>query len=138
MLRVLIPVINKEGALQAARHAAFLYAEHCVSEVELMEVLEPPDQGRASAFHSRGTPRLQEKRAMLSALVQTRAILDDAGVPYHWSRVYGPVAGTIAARAAEKRSDIVLVDASHLGFLTRWWVMNRLWRSMQTPVTMVH
>jgi hypothetical protein len=109
-----------------------------VSEVELIEVLEPPDQGRASAFHSRGALRSQQKRAMLSALSQTRAILDDAGVPYHWSRVYGPVAGTIAARAAEKCSDIVLVDASHLGFLTRWWVMNKLWRSMQTPVTMVH
>jgi hypothetical protein len=138
MLRVLIPVINKEGALQAARHAAFLFAEHCVSEVELIEVLEPPDQGRASAFYSRGTLRLAEKRAMLSALSQTRAILDDAGVPYHWSRVFGPMARTIAARAAEKRSDIVLVDASHLGFLTRWWIMNKLWRSMQTPVTMVH
>jgi hypothetical protein len=138
MLRVLIPVINKEGALQAARHAAFLFAEHCVSEVELIEVIEPPDQGRATAFHSRNSLRLQEKRAMLSALSQTRAILDDAGVPYHWSRVFGPVARTIAARAAEKRSDIVLVDASHLGFLTRWWIMNKLWRSTQTPVTMVH
>jgi nucleotide-binding universal stress UspA family protein len=138
MLRVLIPVINKDGALQAARHAVFLFAEHCVSEVELMEVLESPEQGHASAFHSRGALRLQEKRAMLSALSQTRAILDDAGVPYHWSRVFGPVAGTIAARAAEKRSDIVLVDASHLGFFTRWRVMNKLWRSTQTPVTMVH
>jgi nucleotide-binding universal stress UspA family protein len=104
----------------------------------LMEVLESPEQGHASAFHSRGSLRLQEKRAMLSALSQTRAILDDAGVPYHWSRVFGPVAGTIAARAAEKRSDIVLVDASHLGFFTRWRVMNKLWRSTQTPVTMVH
>jgi nucleotide-binding universal stress UspA family protein len=131
-------VINKDGALQAARHAVFLFSEHCVSEVELMEVLESPEQGHASAFHSRGSLRLQEKRAMLSALSQTRAILDDAGVPYHWSRVFGPVAGTIAARAAEKRSDIVLVDASHLGFFTRWRVMNKLWRSTQTPVTMVH
>jgi nucleotide-binding universal stress UspA family protein len=121
-----------------ARHAAFLFAEHCVSEVELMEVLEPSDQGRASASYSRGTLRLQEKRAMLSALVQTRAILEDAGVPYHWSRVFGPVARTIAARAAEKRSDIILVDGSHLGFMRRWWVMTRLWQSMQTPVTMVH
>jgi hypothetical protein len=138
MLRVLIPVINKDGALQAARHAVFLFSEHCVSEVELMEVLESPEQGHASAFHSRGSLRLQEKRAMLSALSQTRAILDDAGVPYHWSRVFGPVAGTIAARAAEKRSDIVLVDASHLGLFTRWRVMNKLWRSTQTPVTMVH
>jgi hypothetical protein len=75
MLRVLIPVINKEGALQAARHAAFLFAEHCVSEVELMEVLELPDQGRASAFHSRGVLRLQEKRAMLGFLITGRVCL---------------------------------------------------------------
>jgi len=138
MLRVLIPVITRDGALQAARHAVFLFAEHCVSEVELVEVLEPPDQGRASAFHSRNELRLQEKRAMLSALNKTRAVLDDAGVPYHWVRVFGPVAQTIAARAAEKQSDVVLVDASHLGFVARWWMMNRLWRSMQTPVTMLH
>ncbi len=32
-----------DGALQAARHAAFLYAERCVSEVEILEVLEPLD-----------------------------------------------------------------------------------------------
>jgi nucleotide-binding universal stress UspA family protein len=138
MLRVLIPVITTDGALQAARHAVFLFTEHCVSEVELVEVLEPPDQGRASAFHSRNELRLQEKRAMLSALNKTRAVLDDAGVPYHWVRVFGPVAQTIAARAAEKQSDVVLVDASHLGFVARWWMMNRLWRSMQTPVTMLH
>ena len=43
MLRVLIPVIDKDGALQAARHAVFLFAEHCVSEVEVVEVLDPPD-----------------------------------------------------------------------------------------------
>jgi nucleotide-binding universal stress UspA family protein len=138
MLRVLIPVIDKDGALQAARHAVFLFAEHCVSEVELVEVLEPPDQGRASAFHSRNLLRSQEKRAMLSALNKTRAVLDDAGVPYHWVRVFGPVAKTIAARAAEKQSDVVLVDASHLGFVARWWMMSKLWRSMQTPVTMLH
>jgi nucleotide-binding universal stress UspA family protein len=138
MLRVLIPVINKDGALQAARHAVFLFAEHCVSEVELVEVLEPLDEGRASAFHSRGALRLQEKRSMLRALSQTRAILDDGGVPYHWVRAFGPVAQTIAARAAEKQSDIVLMDASHLGFITRWLMMAKLWRRMQTPVTMLH
>ncbi len=82
MLRVLIPVINKDGALQAARHAAFLFAEHCVSEVELMEVLEPPDQGRASAFHSRGALRLQEKRAMLSALSHCPGRCQSSGRSY--------------------------------------------------------
>ncbi len=138
MLRLLIPVIHHDGALQAARHAAFLFAERCVSEVELVEVLDPPDWGRASAFHARGALRLAEKRGMLSALTQTRAILDDAGVPYQWTRVFGPIAETIAARAAEKQSDVVVVDASQLSFLTRWWIIARLWRLTPTPVTMLH
>jgi hypothetical protein len=138
MLRVLIPVVNKNGALQAARHAAFLFAEHCVSEVELMEVLEPFDEGRAVAFHSLATLRLQEERVMLNALNQTRAILDDAGVPYHSTRIVGPIAKTIAARATEKQSDVVLVDASRLNFVSRWWMMANLWRSVHTPVTLLH
>jgi hypothetical protein len=78
MLRLLIPVVHHEGALKAARHAAFLFAERCVAGGELVEVLEPPEQGRMSAFHSPGALRLQQKRAMLSALKQTCAILDGA------------------------------------------------------------
>jgi nucleotide-binding universal stress UspA family protein len=138
MLRLLIPVTNKNGALQAARHAAFLFAERCVSEVELVQVLEPFDEGRAAAFHSLATLRLHEERMMSKAMTQTRAILDDAGVPYHWTRVVGPVVETIAARAAEKQSDVVLLDASRLSFITRWWLMARLWRNVQTPVTVLH
>jgi nucleotide-binding universal stress UspA family protein len=138
MLRLLIPVIHHDGALQAARHAAFLYTERCVSEVEIVEVLEPLDWGRTSAFHSQGSLRLYEKREMMGALMNTRAILDDAGVPYHWSRAFGPVAETIAARAALQQSDAVIVDASQLGFLTRWWIIAKLWRLTKAPVTMLH
>ena len=138
MLRVLIPVTNKNGALQAARHAAFLFAERCVSEVELVEVLEPFEDDRSAAFHSLAALRLHEDRVMSKALNQTRAILDDAGVPYHWTRMVGPAAKIIAARAAEKQSDVVLLDASRLSFITRWWLMAKLWRNVQTPVTVLH
>jgi nucleotide-binding universal stress UspA family protein len=138
MLRLLIPVIHHDGALQAARHAAFLFAERCVSDVELVEVLEAPAWARASAFHSRGPLALYEKRGVLSALTQTRAILDDAGVPYRATQAFGPIAETIAARAAEKQADAVIVDASQLGFLTRWWIISRLLRLTRTPVTMLH
>jgi hypothetical protein len=138
MLRLLIPVVHQEGALRAARHAAFLFAERCVSEVEIVEVLEPIEQVRTSAFRSRGALRLKQKRAMLKALSQTCAILDDAGVPYHWTRVFGPMAETIGARAATEHSDLVIVDASQLGFLTRWWIVSRLWRRTSTPVTILH
>jgi hypothetical protein len=138
MLRLLIPVIHHEGALQAARHAAFLHAERCVSEVEIVEVVEPLEWGRAAAFHSRGALALFDKRALFSPMMNTRAILDDAGVPYRWSRALGPVAETIAAHAALQQSDAVIVDASQLSFLTRWWIIARLWRLTKAPVTMLH
>jgi len=32
----------------------------------------------------------------------------------------------------------VLLDASRLSFITRWWLMARLWRNVQTPVTVLH
>jgi nucleotide-binding universal stress UspA family protein len=138
MLRLLIPVVHHEGALKAARHAAFLFAERCVAGGELVEVLEPPEQGRMSAFHSPGALRLQQKRAMLSALNQTCAILDDARVPYHWTRVFGPVTETIAARAAAKQSDVVIVDARQrrccIGRLRgweRWGSVARVWTRCQ-------
>jgi nucleotide-binding universal stress UspA family protein len=138
MLRLLIPVVDRQGAPQAARHAAFLFLERCVSEIELLEVLEPSEKGRVAAFHSRGALRRQDKRVMLSALTRTRSILDDAGVPYKWKRAFGPVAQTIAARAAENQSDVVLIDASHLGFFRRLGMLAKLWRLSSTPVTMLH
>ncbi len=134
MLRLLIPVVHHEGALQAARHAASLFAERGIAEVELVEVLE---QRGTTPFHSRVTLRLQRERTMSSARKETRAILDDAGVPYHWTRVFGPLAETIAARATARQSDVVIVDASQLEFLTRWWILAKLWRLSPTPVTML-
>jgi hypothetical protein len=54
MLRLLIPVVHHEGALEAARHAAFLFVERSVAGAELTEVLEP--QSKAECPHS--TPPL--------------------------------------------------------------------------------
>ena len=53
MLKLLIPVLGHKGAIEAARHGAFLFAERCVSEVEVVEVLDELAQGRVAAFHSR-------------------------------------------------------------------------------------
>jgi nucleotide-binding universal stress UspA family protein len=138
MLRLLIPIMDHDGAAQAARHAAFLFLEHCVSEVEVLEVLEPIDEGRAVAFHSRSMLRRQEKHVMLDVLKQTCAILDDAGVPYKWKRVFGHTARSIAIHAATTQSDVVVIDASHLGFFRRLAVLASLWRLTTTPVTMLH
>jgi hypothetical protein len=138
MLRLLIPVVEHHGAVQAARYAAFLYLEHCVSEVELLEVLEPIDEGRAAAFHSRSALRRHEQHVMLDAMIQTRSILEDAGVPYKWKRVFGGSAKAIAAYAAKTQSDVVVIDASHFGFFRRLAMLANLWRLTTAPVTMLH
>ncbi|PCE23831.1 universal stress protein [Paraburkholderia acidicola] len=138
MLKMLIPVVDHGGAVQAARYAAFMFLEHCVSEVELLEVLEPVDQGRAAAFHSRSALLRKEKHAMLAPLIEARSILEDAGVPYKWKRVFGHGTKAIAAYAATTQSDVVVIDASHFGFFRRLIVLANLWRHTTTPVTMLH
>lgn len=138
MLKLLIPVLGARAATEAARHGAFLFAERCVSEVEIIEVLDDVALSRAVAFHSPAALHRREKQAALDALMQTRAILDDAGVPYTWKRVFGPVERTIAQYAEKDHADIVVLDASHLGFFHKWTVLARLWRLTSTPVTMLH
>lgn len=134
----MIPILCRGGAPEAARHAAFLFAERCVSEVELLEVLDDANEGRAAAFHSRGSLRRREKQAMRDALMRTRAILDDAGVPYTFKRVFGKAERTIAEHAVSDHADIVVLDAGGLGFFRRWGTFARLWRLCLKPVTMIH
>jgi len=138
MLRLLIPVVGHDGASHAASYAVSLFKEHCVSEVEVLEVLEPIDEGRTAAFHSRSALRRREKLVMLDALIQTRSILDAAGVPYKWKRVFGAEAKTIAAYASKTGSDVVVIDASHFGFLRRMLMLFNLWRLSNTPLTLLH
>jgi hypothetical protein len=137
VLKLLIPVIDRNGALEAARHGAFLFAEHCVSEVEIVEVLDEVGHDRSAAFHSMAGLRISEKQAMRDALLQTRAILDDAGVPYTWKRVFGQPSRVIAACAESDHADIVVLDASHLGFFRKWDMLARLRRLTHTPVTLL-
>jgi len=138
MLRLLIPLVDEGGAPVAARHAAFLFREHCVSEVELLEVRAHLAYGRELAFYPRGRLMREDLSVLGSALQQTRAILEDAGVPYTTHRAQGDAARSIARRASEAQSDLVLIDASRFHFIKRWWTLAKLWRLTFTPVTLLH
>jgi nucleotide-binding universal stress UspA family protein len=138
MIRMLIPVLDSRGAVEAARYAVFMYLEHGVTEVELLEVLEPVDQGRIAAFHTRSSLMRLEKHAMLKALIDVRAILEEAGVPYHWKRVFGHRTQAITDYAAKTRPDVMVIDTSHMGFFRRLAILASLARRTVTPVTMVH
>jgi nucleotide-binding universal stress UspA family protein len=138
MIRMLIPVLDNGGAVEAARYAAFLFLERGVTEVELLEVLDPVDQGRAAAFHTRSALMRQEKHAMLKALIDARSILEEAGVPYRWKRVFGNRTRAIADYAAQTRPDAMVIDASHMGLFRRLAMLVSLARCTVTPVTWVH
>jgi nucleotide-binding universal stress UspA family protein len=135
---MLIPILDQAGALEAARYAALMFRERGISEVELLEVLEPVDQGRAAAFHSRSSLLRREKRAMLKALIDVRAALDEAGVPYHWKRVFGYRTKAIADYATTRQADVIVIDASHMGLFRRVALLALLGRRTATQVTMVH
>jgi nucleotide-binding universal stress UspA family protein len=79
-----------------------------------------------------------EKQAMLGALIDARAILEEAGVPYKWKRVFGSRIKAIAAYAATTRPDVMVIDASHMGFFRRLLTLAGLSTRTVTPVTMVH
>ncbi|QYD67983.1 universal stress protein [Paraburkholderia edwinii] len=137
MLKLLIPVVCRTGSLEAARHAAFLFGEKCVSQVELLEVLEETGEGRAAAFQSRAALRRHEKLLMRDALTRTCAVLEDAGVPYTWKRVFGPPGKTIASYAKSHGADVMVLDANGLGFFRKWGLFARLSRLSGVPITMI-
>lgn len=137
MLKLLIPILDRNGATEAARHGAFLFAERCVSEVEIVEVLDEVGHDRSTAFRTLAELRISEKQAMRDALLRTRAILEDAGVPYTWKRVFGQPERIIAACAERGHADIVVLDASRLGFFRKWGMLARLRRLTRTPVTLL-
>ncbi|HTH62676.1 MAG TPA: universal stress protein [Paraburkholderia sp.] len=137
MLKLLIPIFDERGALEAARHGAFLFAEHCVSEIEVVEVLDDVEYDRTTAFWTIAMRGQQEGDAMRNALGRTRAILDDARVPYTWTQAFGTPARTIATYANRCRADIVVLDASRLGLVRKWSVLFGLRRFTRTPVTIL-
>ncbi|WP_233887322.1 hypothetical protein [Paraburkholderia flagellata] len=130
VLKLLIPVFDHHGAAEAARHSAFLFAERGMVEVEVVETTH-----RAGSDHAARTRRRRRTRDMLDA---TCAILKDAGVPYRLRHAAGPAERSIAACVECGGADIVLVDASHLGFLRKWMMLARLRRLCSVPVTLLH
>jgi len=137
MLKLLIPIVDSRGAAEAARHSAFLFAERCVSMIEVVEVCKPIGHAHAGAKSRSGS--LSPDRALSpTPLHQVCAILDDAGVPYTSRHGAGPTARVIAACVEAADVDIVVVDARGPGFLRKWTMLARLRRVCSVPVMLLH
>lgn len=140
MLRVLVPVNGSAHALDAVRHAAFMFRDRCVSEVVLLNVQPPLEFGRASAFHSLAALRKLEETSGEAALRDARSILDDAGARYVAQIRVGDVAQTIAQAAAANDCDAIVMGTAGrtaVGALLAGRLTNKLIRMSRIPVTLV-
>jgi nucleotide-binding universal stress UspA family protein len=143
MLKLLVPVGHSPRALQAVRHATFLYRERCASEIVLINVQPPLESTRLEAYHPLSRLRQIEQDFAEAELAKAVQVLRDAGVKYSVVMKVGPVADTIAAAAAETGCDEIVVvaprrDPLHtLLSLFHRSVLDRLVRISNIPVTAV-
>jgi hypothetical protein len=138
VLKLLIPVVDQHGAAEAARHSAFLFAERGMVEVEIVETVRDANAERPTRFWNSADLQARKQRQLRDTLHATCAILEDAGVPYRLRHAPGPAERSIAACVECGGADIVLVDASHLGFLRKWMMLSRLKRLCSVPVTLLN
>lgn len=140
MLKVLVPADESEQALRAVRLAASMFKEHRVSQVVLLNVQAPLEQGRACAYRSLDAlHQLEEKRGK-AALRPACSILDDAGATYVAQVKVGEVVATIAqAIAANDCNAIVMGTPGHtaIGTFKAATLANKLVRLSHVPVTIV-
>jgi PTS system nitrogen regulatory IIA component len=140
MLKVLVPVDDSEQALRAVRHAAFMFKDRRVSQVVLLNVQAPLEQGRACAYRSLDALRKLEEEHGKAALRPACNILDDAGATYVAQIRVGKVVPTISqAAAANDCNAIVMSTAGRMaiGALMVAMLANRVARMSRVPVTIV-
>ncbi|MFY4694376.1 universal stress protein [Burkholderia glumae] len=143
MLKLLVPVGHSPRALEAVRHAAFLYRERCASEVVLVNVQPPLGGSRVDAFHTHRELDEIGHAAAEHDLAAAIRILRDAGVTHLITMKFGATADVIAACALEHGCDEIVVTAPRrdplhgLARLLGLGLNDRLMRLTRLPVTMV-
>ncbi|MEK6420328.1 MAG: universal stress protein [Burkholderia gladioli] len=144
MLKLLVPVGHSPRALQAVRHAAFLYRERCASEVVLLNVQPPLGGSRGDAFHTHRELDQIVRAAARHDLAAAIEILRDAGVQHSVTMCFGATADAIARSALEHHCDEIVLTAPRrdplhrLARLLGFGLHDRLMRLTRVPVTAVH
>lgn len=140
MLKLLVPVDDSERALRAVRHAASLFKDHCVSQVVLLNVQPPLEQGRACAYRSIDALHKIEEERGEAALRPACRILDEAGASYVARMEVGEIVPTISQVAAANDCNGIVMGTggrTPIGALMAAGRANRVARTSHVPVTMV-
>jgi PTS system nitrogen regulatory IIA component len=140
MLKILVPVDESEQALRAVRHVASMFKGHRVSQVVLLNVQPPLEQGRACAYRSRDALRKLEEERGEAALRPARSILDDAGASYVAQVRSGEVVPAISQAVAANRCNAIVLGTTGrtpVGAVMTTRLANQLVRTSHVPVAVV-
>ena len=116
MPRILLPVDGSENSLRAVRDVVSKHDWYQKPfEVRLLNVQLPIASGLVKSFISGSQLDGFYRDQGLGALAQARAILDDAGVPYHHHIGVGELANTILDYAKDKNTDLIIMGTHGRG-----------------------
>jgi nucleotide-binding universal stress UspA family protein len=118
MLRILVPIDGSENALRALRHiigTRDLYREPI--ELHLLNVQLPVASGAVKMFISQQQLNDYYRDEGLAALIEARALLDHAGMPFQHHIGVGEIAQTIASYAMEKNCQQIVMGTHGRGGL---------------------
>jgi nucleotide-binding universal stress UspA family protein len=115
-MRILIPVDGSENALRAVRYALSardLYRDPV--DLHLINVQRSVASGGVRMFISQGQLDNFYREQGESALASARALLDQAGVPYHAHIAVGEEPASIARYATEHACELIVMGTRGMG-----------------------
>ena len=139
MLKVLVPVDGSPNALLAVRHAIAQYRRDNELELHLLNV-QPSLSRHIARFVSRDDRDAWHRDQAEAALASSRAVLTQAGVPFHSHWVVGDRVQQICRNAESLSAHHIVIGTARKNSITRMLeasVTSRMLEASPVPVEVV-
>ena len=115
-MKILLPVDGSENSLRAVQHIMAMKKQNSEPiEVHLLNVQLPVASGAVKMFISQQQLNEFYRDEGMAALMEARALLDQAGVSYQHHIGVGDLAGTITAYAKDKQCRQIVIGTRGRG-----------------------
>ena len=141
MYKMLVPVDGSDNAMRAVEYAVRAAKDHKSASIHLLTVHpEPMVYGAVTVYIDREKLTALYREQGEALLKRAAAAAATSGVPCTQEMVFGDVAPTIAQRADELGSDVIVMGTrglGALGSLVMGSVATKVVHLAQRPVTLV-